>query len=177
MRRSRRAITGSMVTVLVAVATTACAIDEVMPAPTCGSTRAVALVAQSVPGARFVPCIEDRGVGWRPDDVHVDESGTRVRFSLGAENRTVGELSFASSCAELAGDLDARPVDLGVAGVAAEEFDNSSRRYRFDGGCVVVSLASGVGPQAAGALVESIVLVQRDDVGADVRRDVANGRL
>jgi hypothetical protein len=150
-----------------------CALDEVTPVPQCEGGASLVIVAQSVPNASFVPCIEDRGAGWRAVHVQIDEDGTQLKFSLGPDRRVSGSVSFTDVCA-VASD---RPRDIERDGIESGDVGVFGRWYRFGGGCVVVQIADGVGREAAAAFVDSVVLVDRAELAADIRREFVDEEL
>lgn len=64
----------------VALSLSGCAPGIEGAAPGCDSATRLAIVAQSVPGAAYVPCVRDLPAGWRAASFNVQNGSTR--FSL-----------------------------------------------------------------------------------------------
>src|SRR5262249_8723523 len=82
-------------------------------APTCQGVQRLPLVAQSVPGASFVPCIQQLPAGWAVHSLQIQRGGTD--YSL-LSDRAAGHavrVRLASAC-DLAG---ATPTDRRAPGV------------------------------------------------------------
>jgi hypothetical protein len=150
-----------------------CSLDETTPAPGCVDGRSVLIVAQSVPGAAYVPCIAEEDSGWRATSVHVDEEGSSIRFALGGDERASARLEFSASC----GGTRGRPIETELDGVDAWELTPAGRRYEFDAGCLVVRVDEASASAAADALIDSIVLVDRELIQADVSRTFIDEEL
>ena len=146
--RGRRIV----VVVILAVLAAGCGVaDHVsLRMPKCGEdgARTTFLMAQSVPDAALVPCIDDASLPGDlfMEDMRIDSTGARFAF-VGdwpvSDSDTAAplrlEVRFTSSCA--VGDAVAVPsderdarrlerVERVAAGYAGERF------YLFDGGCV-----------------------------------------
>ena len=152
---------------------TGCSLDETTPVPSCGDRGSVLIVAQSVPGAAFVPCIEDPGSGWEATRVHVDEDGTLMHFDLGLDEKAAGEVQFTPVCEEAGGTS----IESGIDGVQVRLIAPAGRHYLFDGGCVGVRIDGDAGDATLDALIESVVLVERTRLVADVRRTFVDAEL
>jgi tRNA A-37 threonylcarbamoyl transferase component Bud32/membrane-associated phospholipid phosphatase len=145
----------------------------------CEPHEPLVLMAQSVPTASLVPCIEILPVGWTLGDVVVGNG--RSRFTLTSDRGGVLVAELTASC-DLSGaveqtseQLGARRhlrVERGAAGVAL------TRAYTFPGGCVTQRL---VAPEAsrqqlAGGSSFALGFTTRDALAAALRRD-SGGRL
>src|SRR5690606_25101549 len=73
--RARRAAAAAAL----AIAGAACA-DAGTATPRCEPGERLGIVAQSVPGAAYLPCVDELPPGWSVDAFAVDDGGTR--FSL-----------------------------------------------------------------------------------------------
>ena len=142
-RRPRRRPTPLVVSVIVAgmAVLASCSVDEAMQGPQCqdsGASSAL-IVAQSVPGTDFIPCLERLPEGWTLDTVHIDEDGSTVRLDSDRAGEGAATLHFAETC------------DTGAAVPVPSEFDGAEklsfiegvdpgfrgrRHYLFAGGCV-----------------------------------------
>jgi hypothetical protein len=152
---------------------TGCSLDETTPVPSCSDRGSVLIVAQSVPGAAFVPCIEDPGSGWEATRVHVDEDGTLMRFDLGLDAKATGDVQFAPVCEKAGGTS----IPSGIDGVHVHLVVPSGRHYLFDGGCVGIRIDGDAGDAAVDALIDSVVLVQRTRLAAELRRTFVDAEL
>jgi len=145
----------------------------------CEPHEPLLLMAQSVPTASLVPCIEILPAGWTLGDVVVGSG--RSRFTLTSDRGGVLVVELSASC-DLAGAAELtseRPgarrfvrIERNAAGVAM------TRTYTFPGGCVTQHL---VAPEAsrqqlAGESSSALGFTTRHDLAAALRRD-SGGRL
>jgi tRNA A-37 threonylcarbamoyl transferase component Bud32/membrane-associated phospholipid phosphatase len=145
----------------------------------CAPHEPLLLMAQSVPTAALVPCIEILPAGWTLGDVFVGNG--RSRFTLTSDRGGVLVAELTASC-DLAGAVELtseRPgaqrylrVERNAAGVAM------TRAYTFPGGCVTQRL---VAPEASRQKLASesssaLGFTTRDVLAAALRRD-SGGRL
>jgi hypothetical protein len=141
----------------------------------------VVLIAQAVPTASWLPCLDAVPLGWHLADVEVqDGSG---RFWLGSDRDGVRaiEVSLSASCRT--GRATEVPSDRN--GVRRMELINElvpgyegTRFYLFDGGCLAVHFAISSRERAEPLAVatEGIDLLPRIDVEAHVHEETG-GRL
>jgi tRNA A-37 threonylcarbamoyl transferase component Bud32/membrane-associated phospholipid phosphatase len=145
----------------------------------CEPHEPLLLMAQSVPTASLVPCIEILPAGWTLDGVVVGND--RSRFTMTSDRGGVLVTELAASC-DLAGAVELtseRPgarryvrIERNVTGLAM------TRAYTFKGGCVTQRL---VAPEASQQQLASEALfamgfTTRDALAAALRRD-SGGRL
>jgi len=145
----------------------------------CAPHEPLLLMAQSVPTASLVPCVEILPAGWTLGDVVVGNE--RSRFTLTSDRGGVLVAELTASC-DLAGSAELtseRPgarrylrIERTAAGVAM------TRTYTFPGGCVTQRL---VAPEAsrqqlAGESSSALGFTTRDALAAALRRD-SGGRL
>jgi len=147
---------------------------EIFP-PTCRAQTATVLMAQAVPAATAIPCVEalPTGLSFASAIAHNGEA----RFWLNSDR--AGEKAVTVT---LAGSCDtprARPVSTDEAGT--ERFDTDAadstggsgpdRFYRFPGGCVTYdySAAARTDPELVAALTGALSFLPRDDLVAYVR--------
>jgi hypothetical protein len=167
------------VAVVVALLAGACAGAE-RAAPRCDSSERLALVAQSVPEASYLPCIADLAAGWSVTDWEI-RSG---RTSLTLES----DRAAAPVTVELVEQCDptgATPLTPRDAGVRTQQLlDGITPAYRgtvfdvFPGGCVTYRFDFERGPHIAlmDELLASVQLHPRrvlrqellDQLGVDV---------
>ena len=137
------------------------------------------LMAQSVPTAELVPCVEILPAGWTLGDVIVGNG--RSRFTLTSDRGGVLVTELTASC-DLAGAVELTSeqpgarrylwVERNAAGVAM------TRAYTFPGGCVTQRLVTPEASrqQLAGESSFALGFTTRDDLAAALRRD-SGGRL
>ena len=109
--------------------------------PGCDADSRLAIIAQSVPGAAYVPCISELPTGWSYTGIEVDQDGATIVLESDRADRRV-EVAFSAAC------------DIGTATAIAPS-DEGARTYQliesidpryagsfidvFPGGCVVSS--------------------------------------
>jgi tRNA A-37 threonylcarbamoyl transferase component Bud32/membrane-associated phospholipid phosphatase len=145
----------------------------------CAPHEPLLLMAQSVPTASLVPCIQNLPAGWSLDAVVAGND--RSRFTLLSDRGGVLVAELTASC-DLTGAVELtseRPgarrylrLERDAAGVAM------TRVYTFPGGCVTQRLVAPEASQRQLASEASFALgfTTRDALAAAVRRD-SGGRL
>jgi tRNA A-37 threonylcarbamoyl transferase component Bud32/membrane-associated phospholipid phosphatase len=145
----------------------------------CAPHEPLLLMAQSVPTASLVPCVEILPAGWTLGDVFVGNE--RSRFTLTSDRGGVLVAELTASC-DLAGAVELtseRPgarrylrIERNAAGVAM------TRTYTFPGGCVTQRLTAPEASrqQLASESSSALGFTTRDDLAAALRRD-SGGRL
>lgn len=143
--------------------------------PACADTRRVTILAQAVPNAAYLPCVDHLTDGWQAGDF-VAERG-RAHFDMqpeGAGNRTV-RVVFQSTCN--AGE--AVPTTARADGVRTSiALRSIAPRYAgtlidvFPGGCVTYRFDFARGPHIAlmEELQASVGLLSRQQLRVDLRR-------
>ena len=145
----------------------------------CEPDEPLLLMAQSVPTASLVPCVELLPAGWTLGDVVVGNNGSR--FTVTSDRGGVLAVELAAAC-----DLDGA-VELTSEQPGARRYVRidrtgaevaTTRTYTFPGGCVIQRL---VAPQAsrqqlAGEASSAIGFTTRAALAAAVRRN-SGGRL
>ncbi len=142
MRAVLAALAGVAAAALVPM-TTACSSAQ-SPVPTCTSVDRLALVAQAVPSASYLPCVAPLPAGWRASGF--EAASGRVRFTL-ASDRAPGHpvrVALLPSCS-VAGATPTTPRGPGVrtyivlrsiapryAGVLEDVFAGGCVTYDFD---------------------------------------------
>jgi tRNA A-37 threonylcarbamoyl transferase component Bud32/membrane-associated phospholipid phosphatase len=145
----------------------------------CEPHEPLLLMAQSVPTASLVPCIELLPVGWTLGDVVVGNGSSR--FTMTSDRGGVLDAELTASC-DLGGAVELtseRPearrylrTEGNAAGVVM------TRIYTFPGGCVTQRLAAPEASrqQLAGESSSALSFTTRDALAAALRRD-SGGRL
>ncbi len=75
-----------------------CAVDEVMEPPSCEGGGSIVIVAQSVPEAHLVPCLDRLPDGWTVSSVTIDDTGTVIRFDSDRAGDDAAVLRYGSTC-------------------------------------------------------------------------------
>jgi hypothetical protein len=145
----------------------------------CAPHEPLLLMAQSVPTASLVPCVEILPPGWTLGDVVVTNG--RSRFTLTSDRGGVLVVDLAASC-DLAGTAELtseRPearryvrLDRNPTGVT------TTRAYTFPGGCITQRLAAPEASrqQLAGESSFALGFTTRDSLATALRGD-SGGRL
>ena len=135
--------------VLVVLAAACGAPGEV--APECAPSQRLAIVAQSVPAATYVPCLGALPPGWSVDAFHVDDDGARFTLRSDRADRPI-VVRLVPSCAL----GEATPTEPAAEGVRTYELVRSiTPRYSgrildvFPGGCVTFDFELDRGPHIA----------------------------
>jgi hypothetical protein len=158
---------GGLATLLLAFSLAACA-DAETAAPTCDRSQRVAIVAQSVPTASFVPCIAELPAGWSVRTFAARRSGTDLVLRSDRAHDDV-EVRFRRTC-DVRSATPMAPRDDGVRTYV--ELDAVSPDYAgrmldvFPGGCVTYEFAFERGPHIT--LVDDL----RVAVGLQARREL-----
>jgi serine/threonine protein kinase len=145
----------------------------------CEPHEPLLLMAQSVPTASLVPCIEFLPVGWTLGDVVVGDG--RSRFTMTSDRGGVLVTELTASC-DLAGAVELTSeqpearrylrIERNPAGVVM------TRTYTFPGGCVSQRLVAPETSrqQLASESSSALGFTTRDALAAALRRD-SDGRL
>jgi membrane-associated phospholipid phosphatase/tRNA A-37 threonylcarbamoyl transferase component Bud32 len=145
----------------------------------CAPNEPLLLMAQSVPTASLVPCIELFPPGWTLGDVVVGND--RSRFTMTSDRGGVLVAELTARC-DLAGTVELTSERLEARRYLRIERDAAgvtmTRVYTFPGGCVTQRL---VAPEAsrqqlAGESSSALGFTTRDALAAALRRD-SGGRL
>jgi hypothetical protein len=117
----------------------------------CKPDQRLAIVAQSVPDAIYIPCVDVLPAGWRISWFEVDEHGTSFRLRSDRAEHPV-EVSLSDGCRR----GDATPIAPRAAGVRSYLSVHSiSPDYMgtfydvFSGGCVAATFDFVSGPHVA----------------------------
>jgi hypothetical protein len=160
-----------------ALAAVGCAERERAAEPTCSSKQLdpLILVAQSVPSASRIPCIEGYPAGWRLAAVHVESGRTSItldsdRAGMGALRVTLERSCAVDGATEVPTDeAETRrferilSIDSGFSAV---------RSYRFDGGCVSYRFRfKGQGQALVNEASIAMGFVSRVDIDARLRKE------
>ncbi len=106
---------------------------RVGPEPQCDTTSrgTLLLIAQSVPEASLIPCINGLPVAWEYTDVDVTSNGSTLHFETDTYDLEVA-VTLESSCEVSA----AEEIDSGRTDVTLFVEDDIRFAYVFEGGCI-----------------------------------------
>lgn len=158
-----------------------CAAGTGGAAPRCEPGMRLATLAQSVPEAAYVPCVEELPAGWTFEGLHVDDDGATMTLESDRADREV-RVELAESC-DTAEATPITPSDEGVR--TYHRVDSIDPRYAgqlldvFPGGCVAIDydfergrhVALVTELQAAVGLFTRLELRQALATDLDVRLD------
>jgi hypothetical protein len=145
----------------------------------CEPHEPLLLMAQSVPTASLVPCIEILPVGWTLGDVVVANGSSRFTMTSDRGGVLVVELTTSCDLGGAVAQASEQPgarrylrIERNAAGVVM------TRAYTFAGGCVTQRLAAPEASrrQLAGESSFALGFTTRDALAAALRRD-SGGRL
>jgi tRNA A-37 threonylcarbamoyl transferase component Bud32/membrane-associated phospholipid phosphatase len=149
---------------------------EIFP-PTCRAQTATVLMAQAVPTATAVPCIEalPAGLSFASAIAHNGEA----RFWLNSDR--AGDRAVTVTLTGTCDTSTARPVSTDEAGTARFDDDSAAstggsgpdRFYRLPGGCVTYdySAAARTDPELTAAAEGALSFLARDDLVAYVDKE------
>lgn len=157
-----------------ALLATGCGTTVEAAEPRCGAVERLALVAQSVPTAMYVPCLQDLPVGWRTTRFDAERGSTRLSLLSDRSGGRPVEVVLEPGC-DVSGASPARPRADGVRSYL--ELDSVAPLYAgtaydvFPGGCVRYTFAFPRGPHIPlmEDLEASVGLVPRRELRLDVR--------
>jgi hypothetical protein len=182
MTKQRRLPFVIVLTVSFALAASACSVEEVLPLPNCVNGDSALIVAQSVPTAEWVPCLESLPPGWEKSTMNVNEDGTVITFDSdrAGSNAAVGR--FFETC-----DLG-EAVQVRSEHESAERFEfvervtpgfRARRFYVFEGGCASWEFDFDDGAPAALSieLVDAFTLYSRAELNEGIRSSFIDAEL
>jgi len=168
--------------VSIAMATSACSVEEVLPLPNCVDGESALIVAQSVPTAEWIPCLESLPPGWEKTTVNVDEDGTVITFDSDRAGSNAAVVHYFETC-ELG---DSVQVSSEYPNAARFEFIEqvtpgfrATRRYVFEGGCLTWEFDFDDGAPSALSilLVDAFTLYSRADLNENIRTSFIDAEL
>lgn len=141
------------------------------PPPRCEPSPRLAIIAQSVETAAYLPCIADLPPGWSFTRLDVSDAGTRISLASDRADQAV-EVELVPSC-NVRGATPIEPSDEGVR--TYNRVETIDPRFSgktldvFPGGCVVTSYSFERGPHVA------LIAELTDAVGLFSRRELRQG--
>jgi hypothetical protein len=119
--------------------------------PRCEASQRLGIVAQSVPGAAYLPCIADLPPGWSFESFDVDDDGTHFSLRSDRSDRPV-DVELAASC-DVGSATPVVPRDEGVRTyqLSASVSPRFAGRFYdvFAHGCVTYEFDFARGPHIA----------------------------
>jgi hypothetical protein len=159
----------------VSAAVSGCGVSDARSMPGCEPGPRLAILAQSVPGAAYVPCIAELPPGWSFASLDVDDHGATLSLRSDRADRAV-HLELVASC-----DVtDATPIAPSDEGVRTYHLVASiDPRYAgrlldvFPGGCVIASYDFERGPHVAliTELQQAVALLSRRELRQGLEAD------
>jgi hypothetical protein len=159
---------------LLLVLATSCGITAETATPDCSSVERLALVAQSVPGAAYVPCVQGLPAGWRTTRFDASDGSTRLSLLSDRSGGRPVDVTLEASC-DVTGASPAVPRAEGVRSyllLRSVSGTYAGTMYDvFPGGCVRYRFAFPRGPHIPlmEELAATVRLVRRGDVRLDLR--------
>lgn len=153
---------------VLAVAMVGCAGAEAA-APECKPSRRLAILAQSVPTASLVPCLEGMPAGWSFAALDVDSEGSRFWLDSDRAGLRAAEIELTSTC-DVSGGTEGEPEEQGTD--RYRRLSSLSPRFAgstydvFDGGCVIYRYDFANGPHITlyQELHDAVALFPREDL-------------
>ena len=144
-------------------------------------SNGVVLMAQSVPTASWVPCLEGMPLGWHFSDIDVDRGSARFWLDSDRDGLHAIEVRLTRSCdTERATEIPSdRPDMRRLERVTQVTPQYVGRRfYLFDGGCITVvfNLFGENRGEPLAVATQGLGAVPRDELRALVREE-SDGRL
>jgi hypothetical protein len=134
---------------LLSAAAAGCGVTAEAAAPFCRDPERVAVVAQSVPTAAYVPCLLEPPPGWRAAGFEAGPGGSSVALSSDRSDGPPVEVRLSPAC-DVTGASPDRPRAAGVRSYLRLQSitpDVAGTRYDvFRGGCVSSRFAFPRGP-------------------------------
>jgi hypothetical protein len=159
------------------LATSGCALGAETATPTCEDVERVALVAQSVPSAAYVPCLTRLPTGWRAGGFDVERGSSTLTLRSDRGGGRPVEVVLTEGC-DVRGASPAPPRAVGVRSYL--RVDSVSPEYAgtaydvFPGGCVRAEFAFPRGPHIPlmEDLGNAVELVPRREVRIALRNEL-----
>lgn len=167
MRRARHAFA------VVALVATTCAAQDSITLPHCQEEGPTIIMAQSVPTAEQIPCLDGLPQGWSLARGDINQSGSTFTFDSDRAGAGAAVLTFGDSC-DVADAVSLRSdfadVERYERNIALDPSFRSERTYVFDGGCVqwIFDFDRGVSGTLTVGLDERLQFVSRADFEAAI---------
>jgi hypothetical protein len=145
------------------------------------AANGVILMAQSVPSAEWVPCLDTVPLGWQVSDMEASDGAARFWLDSDRDGPRAIEVRFTASC----DTDDATEIPSDRSGMRRlEEVTQLSpqyvgtRYYVFEGGCIAVlfTIAGQDRAEPLAVATQGIDALPRDELRTLVREE-SDGRL
>ena len=160
--------------VLLLMLTSGCALQADTAVPGCGDVERVALVAQAVPAASYVPCLRELPVGWRATAFEVHDGAGRIALRSDRGGDRDVEVVLTARC-DVAGASPTAPRAAGVRSYlrmrSVSPVWTGTAYDVFAGGCVRSDFAfpRGAHIPLMEDLAEAVTLVPRRELRLELR--------
>ncbi len=161
------------VAVVCVLVVASCGTDETVMGPP-GCRDDLILVAQSVPGAAFVPCFEELPGGWSVSQLSISQGGMTMKLDSDRAGSNAATFVYLDSCdvsgvGRLASEQEGVRVHEEIGRLAGGL--ESHRLYVFDGGCVTVQFDFDAFDDIthAESLLDSMLLARRGELNESLR--------
>lgn len=150
-----------------------CSVEATLSAPHCSSAGSAIIVAQSVPTASKVPCLDPLPDGWSVSTVSVNQDRSVITFDSDRAGEAAATLRFEAEC-QVEGavrSVSEHPDTLRFDDILRLPPGFRARRfYRFEGGCVSWEFDFAVEASSTEAigLGDSLRLVPRQEISDDL---------
>lgn len=178
MRRRCRTVSLAAIALVLA----GCSVRHTLPPPHCRDEGSGLIVAQSVPTASQIPCLEELPAGWTFDSIVINERHSVITLDSDRVGEGAAVLRLEETC-------DTSAAVVSPSGQPrADRYDEIVRLrpglrahqyYVFPGGCVwwTFDFDSGTSATAAVSVDDALVLVPRADLDASIRENFVDAGL
>ena len=141
----------------------------------------VLLMAQSVPTAEWVPCLEAMPLGWQVGELEAERGSARFWLSSDRHGQQAIEVRLTASC-DTSGATQIPSEREGLRRYErvrqVSPLYMGTRFYEFDGGCIslLFRVAGDQRAEPLGVATQGLGVLSREDLRAHVRAESA-GRL
>jgi len=147
----------------------------------CTSREPLWLMAQSVPSAPLVPCVQNLPAGWRLADTRVQDGYSRITFDTDRAGKAAVVVELAASC-DLAGAVEVTSEQPGarrylrIEGISPRS--SATRFHAFGGGCITERFTAPAAshPQLASEGSSALGFTTREELGRALKQR-SGGRL
>jgi hypothetical protein len=135
-----RRVPAALAALVIAATQTGCA-DGGETIPECRADSRLAIIAQSVPDAAYVPCIRELPTGWSYAGIDVADDGTTISLESDRADRRI-DVTLTDSC-DVGSATPIAPTDEGTR--TYQLVESIDPRYAgsfidvFPGGCIVAT--------------------------------------
>lgn len=154
--------------------TAGCSPVDVLPAPSCEGGASNLIVAQSVPTATQVPCLERLPDGWSVAAVRVNDDGSEIRLDSDRAGEGAAVLRYDRACAYDPATQSPSELPPALRYDEIEQLEpgfRATRFYVFAGGCVSwrFDFDDGASATESVAIGDALGLVSREALNRSIR--------